>query len=450
MRNSITIILLLGMLGISCNKLDIKPKQSQVVPQTLKDFQGLADNVNIINNNLCVLGEVAADNYYISDANYASIAAIEQRNAYIWNKKTFEGLTFNGDWNTNYQRIFYANVILDGMEKLDSSNEASTYKNVKGQALFIRSYTHYTLAELFTKPYNPTTAATDLGLILRLTSDLNVPSKRSTLQVSFDRIISDLELAKELLPTIQPYKTRPNKAAAYALLARIYLAIGDYSKAYFNADECLKLYGALLNYNSISVTPSFPFAQLNAEVIYHATLISAAPMIQARCIIEPSLYSSYELNDLRKTLFFKDNGNGTYSFKGNYNATDLPLFSGLATDETLLIRAESHVRLGRRSDGLSDLNSLLINRFRTGTFIAKTATSDDEALALILSERRKELLFRGLRWSDLRRLNKDLRFAITLSRNVNNVTYTLAPNDSRYTFPIPDYIIALNGVEQNP
>ncbi len=68
----------------------------------------------------------------------------------------------------------------------------------------------------------------------------------------------------------------------------------------------------------------------------------------------------------------------------------------------------------------------------------------------ILEERRKELPFTGqLRWEDLRRLNKDQRFAKILVRTIAGNEYQLLPNSKRYVFPIPDIEIELSGIPQN-
>ena len=109
------------------------------------------------------------------------------------------------------------------------------------------------------------------------------------------------------------------------------------------------------------------------------------------------------------------------------------------------------IRLGSINAAMDDLNALIIKRWKNnGTFVPFTAATANEALAKVLKERRKELIFRGLRWTDLRRLNKDPRFAITLTRNLNGVVYTLPPNDDRYTLPIPDQEIKISGIAQNP
>jgi hypothetical protein len=121
----------------------------------------------------------------------------------------------------------------------------------------------------------------------------------------------------------------------------------------------------------------------------------------------------------------------------------------LATDEIYIIRAECYARAGNTTAAMADLNYLLQNRW-SGSFVPFTAATPDIALSIILKERRKELLFRALRWTDLRRLNKDPRFAVTLTRIVNNQTYTLPPNDLRYTFLIPDVILSRANMPQNP
>jgi len=99
---------------------------------------------------------------------------------------------------------------------------------------------------------------------------------------------------------------------------------------------------------------------------------------------------------------------------------------------------------------MSDLNTLLRKRWKTGTYTDMTATDANDALAKVLTERRKELLFRSLRWTDLRRLNKESRFAVTLKRTLNGQDYTLAPNDLRDGLLIPQEVLNREPMPQNP
>ena len=123
-------------------------------------------------------------------------------------------------------------------------------------------------------------------------------------------------------------------------------------------------------------------------------------------------------------------------------------FTGLATDEIYLIKAECLARKNQVSEALTVLNTLLENRYKTGEFVPLSAATPTEALNKILLERRKELVWRSLRWTDLKRLNKE-GANITLYREINSNHYTLPPNDPKYVFPIPDDEILLSNIDQN-
>lgn len=438
--------MLFAAVNISCNKLDVKPRQSLVVPTTLQDFQGLMDNTDKLNTLLPVWGEISAGEFTVTDANYNSFTSAV-KGCYIWDNQMFAGTTTDIDWDYSYQRVFYCNVVIDGLKNLQNfADRIVDYNSVKGQALFHRSLSFFNLLQEFAPPFK-TTAATDQGIPLRLSSDLNVQSRRNTVEENYNQIISDLIIAKTLLPNSTTYKTRPSKAAAYGLLARVYLAKQDYTKALINADSCLKLYDKLIDYNSLSLTATFPFSRLNEEVIFQSNMANI--VTQSMVLVSPQLYSLYESSDLRQLLYFRSNGLGNYLFKGSYYGSSI-WFSGIATDEIFLIRAECYARLGKTTESMADLNTLLSKRYRKGLFNSITSLPSEEVLKRVVVERRKELLFRGIRWGDLKRFNLEVQFASTLSRTVGERTFTLLPNDSRYAIPIPEYIISATKIPQNP
>jgi hypothetical protein len=220
-----------------------------------------------------------------------------------------------------------------------------------------------------------------------------------------------------------------------------------YPEAGLYADSCLQLYHTLLDYNTLNASASYPISQFNAEVIMEGMIPVPRQLNNSRGKIDSLLFQSYADNDLRKAIFFKNNNNGTYGFRGCYEGGG-NLFDGIATDEVLLIRAEASARLGDITAALNDLNLLLKNRYKTNSFNPLTANDAEGALTLILSERRKELLMRGIRWMDIKRLNKE-GSDIVLKRILNGVTYLLPPNDLRYALPIPEDIITLTGMTQN-
>lgn len=451
-------IILIGT--ISCNKqnawLDVKQNKSAVVPSTLKDFQAILDDYYFMNDNFPGIGLVGADNYYLTDANYNALPQVE-RNAYLWQKDIYDGQTAY-DWTTGYRTVEYANIVLDGLKKIviTSANRLQ-YQNIQGEALFFRAFAFYTLAQVYCKPYDSSASKTDLGIPLRLSSDISTKSVRTTVSDTYERIISDLKEAAQLMPPHAAFQMRPSGIAAEALLAKAYISMGDYRDAGDYADSVLASYPTLLDYNSnlISATSTFRFPAYpnNPEIIFYAYQNGYTSVLCYGAgglgYVDSTLYNSYDNNDLRKSLFYIQTLNGT-QFAGTYSGTFYN-FCGIATDEIYLIRAECEAREGKTSAAMSDLNILLQNRYKTGTFVPLSVNNADEALAYVLNERRKELPFTGqLRWEDLRRLNKDTRFRDTLKRIINGQIYTLLPNDDRYVYPIPDNEIQLSGIQQNP
>lgn len=436
---------------LSCKKyLDAKPDATLATPSTLKDLQGLLDDYRTMNFLFCGGTGILTDNYYLTDNDWASMYREDFKNYYIWQKDDNN----NSDWNSAYQQIYTCNLVLESLKTIKSpSKEEELSENIKGTALFFRASYFYSLAQLFAKSYDKNTAGTDLGIPLRLNTSFDQKSVRSTVKETYLQIIDDFKQSITLLPESAFIKSRPVKAAAYGSLARTYLAMEDYSNAYAYADSCLKLYDILINYSSVDTAANIPFARFNDEVIFGATSYPVLPNSAVICKIDSNLYKSYNDNDLRKLLFFKKNQDGSYSFKGDYDGSLNNgyghSFTGIVTDEQYLIIAESAARLGKTDVALQYLNGLLKNRFKEGSFVPVTTTDSLELLSIVLSERRKELLFRDTRWTDLKRLNKDPRFAVKLTRVLNGKIYQLPASEIKYVALIPKTVITMSGMQQN-
>ncbi|MBA2250386.1 MAG: RagB/SusD family nutrient uptake outer membrane protein [Chitinophagaceae bacterium] len=449
------IIISTVLLLLSCKKQDkwlgVKSSKADVVPSSLKDIQALLDNDGVMNSNTPGIGFIGTDNFYVTYTKWLAALNAQERNAYIWAPDIYNG-EFGFDWRYAYQKVEYSNIVLELLQKIpqDSSNYP-VWNNVKGSALYFRASALNDLAQIYAKPYNSSTADHDPGLPLRMSSDVNEKSVRATVKETYEHIISDLLSAIDLLPLNPVYQTRPSKVAVWGLLAKVYLNMEDYERAWQYANTALFSYNSLLDFNTVSVRGLFSmpsFSAGNKELIFYSKSLSFSITAFAT-MVDTSLYQSYDANDLRKSIFYV-NRSGGIVFRGSYTGSS-PYFSGIATDELYLIRAECFARKNNPIAAMEDLNTLLSMRWRTGTFISLTAIDADDALREILIERRKELPFTGnIRWEDLRRLNKESRFSKTLVRILNGITYTLPPGDLRYTYPIPPDEIALSGLEQNP
>lgn len=452
-KNGYAFFTILICISCSQNFLEIKPNKVLVVPQNLVDFEALLDNTDILNYNVEPLGEVSSDDYYLGFDIWQSLYEVSARNAYTWASDIFEeqAIPRGMGWLFSYRKILYANIVLEGLEKINKEADKQKWENLKGSALFYRSWAFFQLSQIFGFPYHEIGNNSEYGIPLRLESDINSITTRATVKETYEQMISDLEIAIQLLPEIPLITTRPSRPAAHALLAKIYLQMNEFELALIQADNCLQLKSSLMDYNLIDNTLNFPFEQLNTEVIFHATLSNLGIFQPARLIVDSLLFNLYEDNDIRKKAFFIFS-NGYQRFKGSYSGSDL-FFAGIATDEIYLIRAECNARLGNVDIAIKDLNHLLIHRYEKEQFTNFYTNSSEEVITRILKERRKQLVFRGIRWHDLRRFNLfdlDNSYQSSLVRNLNGQLYTLPPNDLRYILPIPNEVIALTGIKQNP
>lgn len=440
------------LLFVSCNKfLEEKPDKKMVIINTIRDLQGLLDDYNWVNKGSGT-GEAAADNYYILERDY-SIMPDDQKNLYKWNAdRVFRINGSSNAWSRTYDNVYRANTVLFYLDKIErTQNDQTDWNNVKGQAHFLRAKSFLNAVTVWSVAYEKQTAVTALGIPLRLDPDFNVLSIRSTLQQTFEQIVTDLKDAVPLLPESPISLTRAGLPSAYALLARTYLYMGEYDSCYRYANLCIAKKTGLVDYNSLNVTLTYPFSALpfekNPELLYYSSMAAPTLLNSSNAKIDSILYQLYDTNDLRKQVFYKSNGNSTFFYRGSY--LEALLFDGLSTPEVYFMLAECAARKGETASALMALNTVLTKRWKAGTFLPFNTTDNQQALEWVLAERRKELVFRDLRWMDLKRLNRE-GAGILLKRKIGTDEFMLLPNDLRYAMAIPEDIILMTGMPQNP
>ena len=443
------IILPIVLFTSSCKKyLDAKSQLSLEVPSTIADLQAILNQTSPMNKTYPDYVETATDDYYIPYALFTPLFSYPQFTLnYTWDPQAP-----NGDWEDLYAVVFDCNTVLDYLPKVTNDSSSEVSNQVKGAALFFRGYYFFETAFEFSPPYSQVNISNPYGIVLRLSSNVTDKSLRSNVGDSYNQILADLKEATQLLPITTEFPTLPNRPAAFAALARVYLAMSDYNNAGIYADSCLKLYNTLMDYNNIDST-KYPFPLFNPEVIFHQEAPGESTLPESRACVDSILYNTYELTDLRKKLFFKNNASvpTAHSFYGGYfGKGNGAIFTGLTTDEMYLTRAECYARNGNSTAAMLDMDTLLTKRYITGTFSSLSISDPNQLLEYILLERRKELLFRGTRWADLKRLNLVPSTAITLTRNMNGTISTLPPNDLRYEMLIDANTISIANIPQNP
>ncbi len=441
----------MALSGCMKDYLEEKRDKSQVIPVSLKDYQMILEH-NKMNNMYPVLGEVGSDDYYIAQTQWEGLSDPVQKNAYVWADEVFEE-SRSIDWNNGFEKILLTNFVIEGVRDMEyPARDASFHHTVLGSGYFLRALTYFKLAQLFCKQYDAKTADKDLGMPLRTSPNINKHFPRATVGDTYRFILDDLREANGLLPLTAELNTRPSKVAALGALAMVYHQMEIYENAAIYADSALRIHAALIDYNTVDVGLASPFplyGQGNPEIVFYSSMGYMAILANARLTVDSTLYGMYESTDLRKRAYFTTNGSRIVP-KPLYFGQPDGFFCGITTAELLLIRAESRTRLGNREGAIEDLNRLYTHRYTSGN-APKIASdiSNGALLEKIRVERRKELVFRGRRWSELRRLNKTPETATSIRRKLGNEEYQLPVGSAKWTWPIPSNAITLGGYEQN-
>lgn len=303
MRKTKILLISLSLILISfgCSDfLDEKSDLKLATPDRLEDNQMLLNNYGFLNVEFASSGETSSDDYYLTDADYNGLSFEATKRLHIWMPDNVAPPIESGnDWSTCYRSIYICNAVLFNMQDKNFTGEQAD--NIRGQALALRAFRYLDAAQIWCKAYNPQTAGTDLGLPLRLDPDMNIPSVRSTVKQTYDQIISDLQTAIPLLLPKQISGMRISRAAAYGLLARTYLFMGDYTNALHNTQQALSINNDLMDFNTLNPNADYPIEEMNKEILLWTAITYESHLMPAK--IPDPIYQMYDNNDLRKTVF---------------------------------------------------------------------------------------------------------------------------------------------------
>jgi hypothetical protein len=153
-------------------------------------------------------------------------------------------------YSSFYNVIFRANVVLANLGVASEENAPK----IEAEAKFVRAYAYFNLVRLYG----------DIPLVDRVigSEDTDISFTRVATSSIYELIVSDLNNAVSGLDNT--YKTRASKAAAQALLAKVYLTLGT------NYVEAQSLCEAVMS-SGFSLEPNFKdvfFNELNNEIIF--------------------------------------------------------------------------------------------------------------------------------------------------------------------------------------
>jgi hypothetical protein len=157
--------------------------------------------------------------------------------AFTYTPRTEE---FNTFWKLQYEGITQCNLVLDNLPKIEMGD--SRREQITGEALFLRSYYYFLLAQVFG----------DVPLFTKVAPPDELKIPRTSRAEIFAQITADCERAAQLLPVSQPAAElgRATRGAAYALAAKAFLYEQKWDKVleYVGKVKGLGVYGLMPDY----------------------------------------------------------------------------------------------------------------------------------------------------------------------------------------------------------
>lgn len=364
-----------------------------------------------------------------------------------------------------YEVIYRANLILDNLGAISNTG---TYE---AEAKFVRAYAYFNLVRLFGDvPLVDHTLGID---------ETSVQFTRVSSSSIYDFIIADLTTAIDGLDNT--HKNRASKAAAQALLAKVYLTLGtNYIDAQLLCEDVMSS-GFMLEPNFKDVF----FNELNDEIIFAISYVGdntldsqnySAEMLNA---VGRTSGVNYVTEDAAAALDALGGNRTMYSYRidsgqptkkqvvkhipnGDTNlgidpTSSNPTLAGndwivLRYADVLLMHVEAIMAGGNETSAQSALDSFELVRLRAGL------TGDDDGTITkdeLLNERRVELAFENHRLFDLIRFNKaqEVLSAFADANNADtaiDIVYQYSATDLLLPIPQREINLSNGALSQNP
>ena len=384
-------------------------------------------------------------------------------------------------WRGPAPGILRCNLVLENVPGMDIPQNLKN--RIVGEAKFLRANYYFILVRFFG----------DVPLTTKaVTAQDDLRPARTGKDVIYELIISDLTEAVDLLPARETYTGadvgRASKGSAAGLLAKVYLTLGNYTKA---AELCKQVtslgyklnddYADNFNPGKKNSIESLFEVQYSGSTDYNfwdnenqASWLSTYMGPRGADFVaggwgwnQPTeeFINSYEPDDRRKdiTILYKDcppfdglEYDPSYSNTGynvrkflvsktlspeyNTNPSNFPV---LRYADVLLMEAEALNELGKTSEAETPLNAV---RSRAGLGKIQSGLSKNAFREKVLAERRIELAFEGHRWFDLIRIGNG-EYALNFLHSIGKVN----ANQKHLLLPIPQREMDANpNLIQNP
>ena len=348
-------------------------------------------------------------------------------------------------WRLYYQWIMNANGLLEVLENTDvaalSGSDKALYEQIKGEALMFRAFSHFQAVQTYGDAYKAGGGNSQLGVPYRTVENRNEGElARSTVEETYAKINADLAEACSLLEGKNISELNHWSAkSAYAVRARVAMAMHDYAAAANYAEKSIQLAeaegGKLMDASNLmngfaditTKTNEAMYAAMTQDdqtiyfysfYAYMSWNFSATAIRQGVKGINADTYDLMSETDLRRQWWDPTGSyddlpltsfqagsipyqNRKFTARSVSNAVGDVAFIRLA--EMYLTAAEAYARGGNTAKAQEIFTKFQVTR--DPAYVAGNGDLIEE----IMTSRRIELWAEGLRYFDLKRLNLPIK-----------------------------------------
>lgn len=464
MRKATYILLLLTVFATACEDyLGIKPRGYDVA-EKVEHYEGL-----LYGTEMFLLDEVfpyMSFELTIDPDGFAtaySLLGAPETNAYLWKDDIFRADENCGEWNHPASVLYPLNVVVNGVESaVDGTPEIKMA--LKAEAIFMRAYVTFIMAQFFGMPYDAATAGTDLCVpIIDKASTVGQNFPRKTVEQVYSYVTSQMKEALSDLQDRSEHPYRVFRTTGHAMLGKVLWMMGNYKDALPYLEEAMSALETsgcgLLDYNTITSDGEITYPvdiKQNPELLY-----SYQSMAHIWSAMYPSYYGAslfavkadvmkkyFDSSDLRlcffsglksqQTAYNRFDGKDVYTLNLSHFTTEV----GVSVPDLYLMYAECLARNERAGEARAILEEFRRHRLDDASKAAVSAADGDDLVRYAVDERMREYIGYGNTWFEMRRLWNDPLFQDLKTMYVHSVgedTYTLTKE--RLVLRIPPSIL---------
>jgi len=446
----IILLFIPSILFSSCDSyLNILPK-GRKIPTTLSDYEAFIRNEYNHLNDCTQAINLLNDIYKTpSSLSYISLTSIN----YNWLENEDRIEQNNSDEATyyySYGAISNWNFIIDNVLNVKGSTDDKKLELI-AQSKVLRAMNYFYLTNYYAEQYDKNTSADKLSVPLITSAEMGATSKQISIEDMYKFILKDLNDAISYLPEESITVLHPNLGTCYAMLARVYLQMGDYDNALKYADDALAQNSQLFDWTEYYKENKLQIEKENDwSTSYPAIMLTSPENYVFRFGTSGQNGSKYAaLTFERAAKFEKGDTRLASKWKKKYQSPDSIYYAiradkfnagGISTPEMYYIKAECLARKGDASSinaAMDVLNAVRITRIFADVYEPLIASTVKEAIEYIRRDKANEYVQTAIPFWDARRFNKESEYAKTLTKEYHGDIIELSPDSHLWVMPFP-------------